>query len=142
MARVHFYHVVTRRNPSTSEIEPLEDVLAEAFGVNESGVEDVSSTTIFVSRTSGVSASDLSDSDGVISFGLDSGDYNVHFHDTAGSPRVADFVVGCSSVNGAPGGVQLIQIPASVATHTYVDTQIDGVNTNLDDTNSNLSPPG
>ncbi len=138
MARTHFYYVVTRRNPSTSQVELLEDVLAEAFLVNEVGVEDSTPATIFVSRTSGVSASGLSNADGVVSFWLDPGDYNIHFSDTAGAPRISDFVVGSSSVNGAPNGVQIGQLPAAVATVIYVGTQITGVNTNLAATNSNL----
>jgi microcystin-dependent protein len=109
MPRAHFYHVITRRDPVSGELEPLEDILATVFNVNAAGVEG-SEATGFAARTGSVVASGLSDANGTISFWLDDGDYNVHFTDTDSPDRITNFQVGASAVSGALGGIDLEQL--------------------------------
>ncbi len=100
MARTHFYHVVTRKNISTGELEPLADFLATAYHVDDSGTE-TTLATIFLGRTGLTTATGLSTANGVISFWLDDGDYNVHIADTTGPARLSAFQVGVSAISGA-----------------------------------------
>jgi microcystin-dependent protein len=114
MARTQFYHVVTRKDPATGDVEPLEDCLATAFNVDETGTE-TTEATIFLGRTGLSAASGDSNANGVISFWLDDGDYNVYVTDTHGPARFSDYSVGVSSINGATNHIAIETLLAEVA---------------------------
>jgi len=113
MARIHFRHTVVGKNSSTGEIEALEGVLAEAFNVV--GNAEASAASIFTSRTGTTLSSGESDANGIVSFWLNPGDYQIHFSDPVIPPRIADFVIGVPAVSGSAQGILKTQLPALVS---------------------------
>jgi hypothetical protein len=130
MARTHFYHTVLRRNPSTGDVEPLENVEAIPKTINTStGLETGGDGIAYAARTGGSVGSNLTDENGVVQFYLDSGvDYNVHFTDLEITDRIAPFTVGVNSVSGGQiaGQVAAVQTLASAS-----DTLLHAITSDL-----------
>jgi hypothetical protein len=115
MARIHFFHTVLRRNPTSGLIEPLGSFEAEAFPVDASGVESGTPAAVFASRTGSTApASMSSDANGTIQFYLNAGDYNVHISDSTTPARLAPFVLGVGGASGAVGGIPLSQLASLI----------------------------